>query len=105
MFCQSLMSSTSKEVKLLASIAVSDIRSNMGMNIKNIAEETQLDPLTTGKLLIGKALHSCTVPLEDTWKVPLLARLLKERQLQKDAEIESKDTDDPIDVVCTSSFS
>ena len=93
------------EVKLLTRIAMSDLRSNMGRNVKHIEAETNIDPLVASKLQIREALCRSVVPEEDSWKLPLLSRLLEERSTRKDDDAEQEDIDNLIEVVCTSTFS
>jgi hypothetical protein len=104
MFCQKLLKSSSTEIRILASISAEDTRSNMGRNLMCIGQETGLDPLRSGKLEVGETLEKTDVPLEDTWKIPLLKRLLEERQEQRDGDCNTKETDELITVVCTSTF-
>ena len=61
MFSKSLVTSGSKEVRVLASIAAGDIRSNMGRNIFKIHQETKLDPLSSSKVHVGALLSKSTV--------------------------------------------
>ena len=70
----------------------------MGRNLFNIHQETKLDPLSSSKVHVGDLLFKSTIPVEDSWKLPFLERLLRER------EVEDPEVEEIIDIVCTSSF-
>ena len=84
---------------------MADIRSNTGKNIKNISEEIGNDALQVSKQQVGEALSKSEVPVEDAWKLPLLTRLLKERQQLREEDVDIEPADKLIEVVCTSKFS
>ena len=104
MFCQNLCRSSNKEIRILANCAVNDTRSTTGSNISKIAKETGLDPLASRKCLVRNALYTSEVPPEEVWRVPLLARLLKEKIEQLEAENDTSGLTDLIEVVCTSTI-
>ena len=104
-FCKNILNKSSMEVRLLARIAVADIRSNTGKNICKISKEIGNDALQVSKYQVGEALVRSDVPVEDTWKIPLLTRLLKDRQQLRVDCLDTEPVDELIEVVCTSNFS
>jgi hypothetical protein len=104
MFLQSLHKSNSKEIRILASISSVDGRSTTESNTMKISRETDLDLRACSRQTVKNALSQRTVPEEEEWRIPLLARLLKERRACIEAEEDSKHLDSMIVVVCSSTF-
>ena len=104
MFLQSLHKSNSKEIRILASISSVDGRSTTGSNTMKISRETDLDLRACSRQTVKNALSQRTVPEEEEWRIPLLARLLKERRACIEAEEDSNHLDSMIVVVCSSTF-
>ena len=105
MFSKSLTKSATKEIRVLASIASTDSRSNMGSNLMKIKAETGVDPLDKRKHHVMEKLLRSEVPEEEMWRVPLITRLLEENRAMKDTDTDCKNMEDLIDMVCTSTFS
>ena len=105
MFLQSLHKSNSKEIRILASISSVDGRSTTESNTMKISRETDLDLRACSRQTVKNALSQRTVPEEEEWRIPLLARLLKERRACIEAKEDSKHLlDSMIEVVCSSIF-
>ena len=104
MYQQSLYMNNSREIRILASTSSSDGRCTTGYNTMKMERETGLDVKNSNKQMIKKALCQSTVPAEEEWRVPLLARLLQERRACKEADEDSKHLDSMVDMVCSSTF-
>ena len=78
-FFQNLLKSASWEVRILARIVGTDVASTTGKNLGNISEEFKLCPWTKSPCSFKKAYKGYMVPTEDTWRLPLLGKLLKQR--------------------------
>ena len=82
-FHDSLMTSPSKEARMMVRIAREDIRSSTGSNIKLLQEETGLDPCTVGRSLLKETLRkrgTIDVPEMDFWRPQYLRKLLHARR-------------------------
>ena len=101
MFLQSLNKSNIKEIRILASISSVDGRCTTGSNTMNMSRETGQDLMTCSRQTLRSALSQSTVPEEEEWRVPLLARLLQERREWIEADEDRKHLDNMIAVVCS----
>ena len=79
-FFRGLLKSKSNEVKLLSNIVARDVRSVTGKNLKYIENETGLDPWISTPADIRDTLPIKQTPEEDAWRLPLLCKLLYQRQ-------------------------
>ena len=84
-FFQSLLTSPCEEVQVVARLAARDIRTNLGSNLRQIVDETGLDPWLASNKDIKNAFkgleaESFTPSACDAWRVPYLWKLLDRRQ-------------------------
>ena len=82
-FFRGLLDSPSPEVQMLARLGARDIRSNLGTNLIHVREEMGLEPWCYGGKRVTDELREhnrARVPEVDEWRVPLLHKLLAERQ-------------------------
>ena len=79
-FCHKLRSSASWEVRILAGIVGSDVGSTTGKNLKNIEEEFQVCPWSNSTGTFKSVYKGYQVPPEDSWRLPLLRKLLEQRR-------------------------
>ena len=103
-FFQSLLKSKSPEVVLLANLTARDMGSTTGINLYKIGKETGLNPWVTSSFEVKIALEKSDVmvPEEDSWRLPLLEKLLHQRY---EMEIQVQDTSSLqqlIDSLCSS---
>ena len=103
-FFQSLLKSKSPEVALLANLAARDMGSTTGMNLFKLGKETGLNPWVTSSSEVKTSLEKSDVmvPEEDSWRLPLLEKLLVQRY---EMEVQVEDTTSLqklIDSLCSS---
>ena len=103
-FFQSLLKSKSPEVALVANLAARDLGSTTGINLAKIEKETGLNPwiASSNEVKIALEQSEVTVPKEDTWRLPLLEKLLLQRN---EMEVQVEDTtslQQLIDSLCSS---
>ena len=82
-FFHSLRSSTSKEVATMANLVSRDVQTTTGSNLRLIERETGLSAWSTGPGKLKDALVRHEIaPVEDRekWRIPLLNKLLIQRQ-------------------------
>ena len=103
-FLQCLTRSSSREIRILASTAVSDGRCTTGSNASKLARETGLDLMTSSKVKVKETLSKKTLPAKEEWRLPLLARLLQERHEHLEADGDNTDFQNLIDLVCSSTI-
>ena len=96
LFFQSLNKSNSKDIRILASISSVDGRCTTGSNTMKMSRETGLDLMACSRQTLRSALSQSTVPEEEEWTVPLLARLLQERKEWIEADEDRKHLDNMI---------
>ena len=103
-FFQSLLKSKSKEVRLVAQLAAYDKASTTSRNLANIANETNLNPLTTSSFKMRQVLQEgeVKVPVQDQWRLPYLDKLLVTRHAMKLELQETKVIDEQINLLCSS---
>ena len=93
-FFHGLLASPSREVVVVALLAARDLRSNLGANLALVQEETGLNPWLAGRSELRMALEAANqapVPQQDSWRVPLLEKLLAARlQAHYDANEEEE---------------
>ena len=85
-FFQSLRKSVSKEVAMLANLVSRDIRTSTGANLRVLEEASGLCPWTGSKLSLQEAIctrEAVKVQESDTWRIPMLDKLLTTRQSLK----------------------
>jgi hypothetical protein len=75
-----MRSSSSWEVRILASIAGTDAGSVTGKNLRNLQAEFSLWPWTNSVETFKKSYRGYQVPGEDSWRMPLLGKLLEQRR-------------------------
>ena len=78
-FLKRLGKSVSKEVRVLRSVAIHDVRSITGKNCLNLAKEFSIDPMKVSSGQLHKTYSQYDVPAEDTWRISLLDTMLKQR--------------------------
>ena len=82
-FFHSLRSSPSQEVRILVNMVGRNMQSCTGKNLSFIKKETGLDVWSSSSKQVRVALEKGTklavVPVQDQWRIPLLAKLLAER--------------------------
>ena len=82
-FFRSLRKSTSKEVSMMASLVSRDIRTTTGSNLRLLANASGLCPWQSGQLKFREAVTAnelVEVMEVDRWRIPLLDKLLSQRQ-------------------------
>ena len=79
-FLTRLGKSVSTKVRMMKSIVASDIQSTTGKNCMNMRNELNLDLLTKPASSFAQKYNLYEVPEQDTWRLPLLSSLLRERQ-------------------------
>ena len=79
-FFQNMLKSASWEVRILSRIVGTDVASTTGRNLFNIETEYGLSPWTNSPWSFKKSYKGYMVPPEDTWRLPLLGKLLKQRR-------------------------
>ena len=106
MFLQSLYASSTRELRILSNTASSDARSVTGNNLAKMAMETpSLEVRSCSKLRARLAfMNKSSVPVEEEWRAPLLARLLQEKMAGLQADMDNNHLDSMIEVMCSSTF-
>ena len=82
-FFHSLRSSTSKEVATMANLVSRDVQTTTGSNLRLIERETGLSAWSTGPGKLKDALVRHEIALvedREKWRIPLLNKLLIQRQ-------------------------
>ena len=106
-FAQSLISSPSREINILARVVTRDIRSTTARNLRLLEKETDGLTWLSSSLKIKEAVSKkvVTVPESDAWRVPYLGKLLEQRDmLVYQGEKESQEVvrlQEMIDSLCT----
>ena len=103
-FFRSLLKSKSSEVALVARLAARDRSSTTGINLSMIQQETGLNPWNTKPSVISQALEEreVTVPVNDLWRLPLLKKLLIQREEMEVACSNTNQINSLIDSLCSS---
>ena len=97
-FVQSLISSTNPVIGKLARLAVSSVRSTTGLNVRQMKDEFQLDPLKVNKKMF--VVRKADLPEHGEDNIELLDYLLYIRNNETEEEIISE-LNDLIHKVCT----
>ena len=82
-FFQSLLKSSSKEVSFLANIVSRDAQSVTSRNINLVKNACGLSPWDYSSTRVKSALEKIPVPGNNSWRLPLLTKLLEMRSLQE----------------------
>ena len=105
-FHESVSTSSSLEVRIVASLATEDIRSTTGSNIHGLRQLlSQLDSSSPGSPMSAKQklLSERTImPAQDTWRLPCLKTFIEKRHSLQAALQDTKEIDDLIDTLCSS---
>jgi hypothetical protein len=104
-FFRTLRSSTSKEVAMMANLVSRDISTTTGSNLRLLADESGLCPWETGQVKLREAVvckEMVPVMDMDKWRIPLLVKLLGQRQklAYMGEEVEMNRTGDLIYSLC-----
>ena len=81
-FFRGLLASPSNEVAVMALLAARDLRSSLGSNLALVREVSGLNPWVAGRANLWAALEAADrvpVPQQDSWRAPLLEKLLVAR--------------------------
>ena len=97
-FLQTLLTSDNPVIWQLANLAVTTVKSNTGLNVKNIKDEFLLDPLTTNKRSF--CITEVEIPLDKSENIELLNYLLYIRNSEHDEDIIAE-LEDLIFAICT----
>jgi hypothetical protein len=84
-FFQSLLTSASTEVQLVANIVGRNVSTNTGRNLKLMEDEFSVSPWVATASQIREKYPGCEVPPEQEWVLPELAAALDER-LEREGE-------------------
>ena len=103
-FFKSLLNSKSPEVALVANLPGHDVSSTTGRILYKIGQETGLNPWMTSPTLVKMALQQSDtmVPKRDRWRLPLLEKLLLQRQNMKSQIQNTSKVQELIDSLCSS---
>ena len=103
-FVRSLLRSESPEVRSVANKLVRDRGSTTGINIARLREETRLNTWTASPAKVRHVLLEAeqVVPDNEQWSIPLLQKLLEERQVMESDLSNTDNIDDLISSLCTS---
>ena len=101
-FFQNLHHSASWEVRIMARVAGSDGGSVTGKNLRNIQEEFNLCPWTSSVESFKRCYKGYKVPSGDSWRIPLLAKLLDQRTEMIICEEDTSTITDLIESLCMS---
>ena len=88
LFLKSLSLSAATEVQVLAAITENDLRSTTGQNKAKLLD------------------YQCDkeIPLGEGWRIPYLNRLLEQRDLEQQSQLEETQLDDMIETVASCTF-
>ena len=104
-FHESVSTSSSLEVRIVASLATEDIRSTSGSNIHGLRQLlSQLDSSPGSSMSAKQKLLSerSTMPAQDTWRLPCLKKFIEKRYSLQAALQDTKEIDELIDSLCSS---
>lgn len=101
-FFQGLTNCAGKESRVLAGLSQADSRSTLGQNLRKIAIETGKDPRWVAHSCFRGSFKKIMVPEGETWRIPLLARLLEERLEKETMEEETTILEELIASLCSS---
>ena len=86
----------------MAAIAGSDGGSVTGKNLRNLEEEFKLCPWTSSAESFKKGYIGYQIPSEDSWRIPLLGKLLDQRREMIICEEDTSTITGLIDSLCMS---
>ena len=86
----------------MARVAGSDGGSVTGKNLRNIQEEFNLCPWTSSVESFNRCYKGYKVPSGDSWRIPLLAKLLDQRTEMIICEEDTSTITDLIESLCMS---
>ena len=101
-FFQKLIKSDSPEIRMLASLVGRDAGSVTGANLVNIEEEFGLDPWVSSSAQLGEKYSCYSVPADDSWRLPLLVKLLDQKREMTICEENTMTISELIDSLCYS---
>ena len=101
-FFQSLLKSSSKEVSFLANIVSRDAQSVTSRNINLVKNACGLSPWDYSSTRVKSALEKIPVPGNNSWRLPLLTKLLEMRSLQEKLLQKTDRLTDMINSLCDS---
>ena len=101
-FLNRLVKSVSSEVRIMASIAAQDIRSNTGRNIRNLGEEFSQDPWRLIPSSIYKHYKQYELPEQDMWRISYLRDLLYQRYEMRACDEDTEVVTQLIESLCSS---
>ena len=84
-FFQSLLTSASTEVQLVANIVARNVATCTGRNLKLMSDEFSVNPWLVTPWQVWEKFPACEVPVEQEWVWPELAAALEER-LERESE-------------------
>ena len=79
-FFKNLQRSSSWEVRILSEVVGTDAASNTGRNLLGIEREFGASPWNNPPSYFKRAYQGYMVPTEESWRLPLLEKLLKQRR-------------------------
>ena len=102
-FFKGLRTSTSREVATLANLMGRDVQTTTGKNIRLIEERSGLSVWSTGQEKLKEAIAEneiVTVDEADKWRIPLLGKLLGQKQELNYLGADLDETNDLINSLC-----
>lgn len=99
-FFQSLLSSCSPEVRLVANLAGRDKASTTGRNLEFISKETNLNPWVATPASVRQNLKLSSIPQGDEWRLPVLESYLSARYWMEQRVEDPKEVTKWIDSIC-----
>ena len=103
-FYDSVRTSQSLEVRLVASLASVDIRSGTGSNLSGIRKEFKLEPLHNNMGLLRSTILESTsaVPNQDFWRIRCLKNFLEQKYQLEATHQDTSEMTGLIDSICSS---
>ena len=101
-FLDSLLNNKSSEVQFLVKTALSDVRSTTSKNLLLIQQESGLNPLKVSSSCIRGAMKIAEIPENQSWRLPLLVKLLERRRVMDVDLICTMEISGVIDSLCSS---
>ena len=100
-FLKELKKSPSYEVRVLSGVVISDLQSATAVNIAILQGETGLNPTSVSSRHIRRLDLRRPVPAPDTWRLPVLSKLLSQRREQECDLQDTSDIDFVISGLCS----
>ena len=101
-FLDSLLNNKSSEVQFLVKTALSYVRSTTSKNLLLIQQESGLNPLKVSSSCIRGAMKIAEIPEKQSWRLPLLVKLLERRRVMEVDLMCTKEISGVIDSLCSS---